>query len=182
MGGNFGMALIVLLLLMAAIFRSLKDSLFVIATLPMAVLGGVLGLRVLGLVSSQSLDLLSMIGFIMLLGMVINNAILLVAQTRSAERDGCSIDAALEQALQQRLRPILIAALTGVFGALPMAVNPGPGAVIYRGLAAVTVGGVALSLLFTIVLVPALLRLASARRVPQSDAEDVVYVPARAFR
>jgi Cu/Ag efflux pump CusA len=58
----------------------------------------------------------------------------------------------------QRLRPIFIGALTGVVGALPMAVNPGPGAVIYRGLAAVTVGGVGLSLVFTAVLVPAALR------------------------
>ena len=71
---------------------------------------------------------------------------------------------ALHQALDQRLRPILIGALTGVLGALPMAINPGPGAVIYRGLAAVSVGGVALSLVFLVVLIPALLRLADSRR------------------
>lgn len=182
MGGNFVMALLVLFLLMGAIFRSLKDSAFVMATLPTAVLGGVLGLRALGLVSNQSLDLLSMIGFIMLLGMVINNAILLVAQTRAAERDGLDIEDALRQALNQRLRPILIAALTGVFGALPMAVNPGPGAVIYRGLAAVTVGGVALSLLFTIVLVPALLRLVAARRAAPATRTGLIHQPViRAF-
>ena len=165
MGLNFVMALVVLFMLMAAMFRSLRDSAFVMATLPMAVLGGVAGLRALDLAAGQTLDLLSMIGFIMLLGMVINNAILLVAQTREAQAEGASLDDALKQALQQRLRPILIAALTGVLGALPMAINPGPGAVIYRGLATVSVGGVALSLLFTVVLVPALLRLA-ARRTP----------------
>ncbi|NZA25695.1 efflux RND transporter permease subunit [Luteimonas sp. SJ-92] len=170
MAGNFAMALLILFLLMAAMFRSLRDSAFVMATLPMAVLGGVLGLRALDLAAGQTLDLLSMIGFIMLLGMVINNAILLVAQTREAEAGGAGIDAALHQALEQRLRPILIAALTGVLGALPMAVNPGPGAVIYRGLAAVTVGGVGLSLLFTVVLVPALLRLAAARRPAPAPA------------
>jgi len=164
MGLNFAMALVVLFLLMAAMFRSLRDSAFVMATLPMAVLGGVLGLRALDLIAGQTLDLLSMIGFIMLLGMVINNAILLVAQTREVQAGGASLDEALKQALDQRLRPILIAALTGVLGALPMAINPGPGAVIYRGLAAVSVGGVALSLLFTVVLVPALLRLADAKR------------------
>jgi multidrug efflux pump subunit AcrB len=164
MGFNFVLALLVLFLLMAAMFRSLKDSAFVMATLPMAVLGGVLGLLALDLAAGQTLDLLSMIGFIMLLGMVINNAILLVAQTREAQAAGATLDAALKQALDQRLRPILIAALTGVLGALPMAINPGPGAVIYRGLAAVSVGGVALSLVFTVVLVPALLRLADARR------------------
>lgn len=164
MAGNFAMALLVLFLLMAAMFRSLRDSVFVMATLPMALLGGVLGLHALDLAAGQTLDLLSMIGFIMLLGMVINNAILLVAQTREAQALGATIEDALRQALEQRLRPILIAALTGVFGALPMAINPGPGAVIYRGLATVTVGGLALSLLFTVVLVPALLRLAAARQ------------------
>lgn len=173
MGINFTLALLVLFLLMAAMFRSLRDSLFVMATLPMAVLGGVLGLRALDLIAGQTLDLLSMIGFIMLLGMVINNAILLVAQTREAQAAGALLEAALKQALDQRLRPILIAALTGVLGALPMAINPGPGAVIYRGLAAVSVGGVALSLVFTVVLVPALLRLAESRRVREPRDEPV---------
>ncbi len=172
MGGNFAMALGVLFLLMAAMFRSLRDSAFVMATLPLAVLGGVAGLRVLDLAAGQTLDLLSMIGFILLIGMVINNAILLVAQAREAQAAGAALDDALRQALDQRLRPILIAALTGVLGALPMAINPGPGAVIYRGLAAVSVGGVALSLVFTVVLVPALMRLGDAwsgRREPAAE-------------
>lgn len=178
MGVNFVLALLVLFLLMAAMFRSLKDSAFVMATLPMAVFGGVLGLLVLDLVAGQTLDLLSMIGFIMLLGMVINNSILLVAHTREAQNAGASLDAAIRQALNQRLRPILIAALTGVLGALPMAINPGPGAVIYRGLAAVSVGGVALSLAFTVVLVPALLRLFAAR--PEDVAQRAGKAPVSA--
>ncbi len=165
---NFVLALLVLFLLMAAMFKSLKDSALVIATMPLAVFGGVLGLRALGLFTFQSLDLLSMIGFVMLLGMVVNNAILLVTQTRDAEREGMDIDAAVEQALTQRLRPIFIGALTGVVGALPMAINPGPGAVIYRGLAAVTVGGVGISLLFTALLIPAALRWQGQRRATQS--------------
>lgn len=167
MGGNFALALLVLFFLMAAMFKSIKDSAFVMMALPMALLGGVLGMRLLGALAFQPLDLLSMIGFIMLLGMVINNAILLVAQTRESQALGLDIDAAVEAALNQRVRPILIAALTGVFGSLPMAINPGPGAVIYRGLAAVTVGGVALSLVFTLVLMPALLRW-RGRRVAQA--------------
>ena len=161
---NFALALLVLFLLMGAMFKSLKDSALVLATLPLAVAGGVLGLRALGLFTFQSLDLLSMIGFVMLLGMVVNNAILLVAQTREAEAEGLGIDEAVEQALSQRLRPIFIGALTGVVGALPMAINPGPGAVIYRGLAAVTVGGVGLSLVFTALLIPAALRWLGHRR------------------
>lgn len=164
MGGNLAVALLVLFVLMTAMFRSLRDSAVVMASLPMAVFGGVLGLRLLDLAAGQTLDLLSMIGFIMLLGMVTNNAILLVAQTRQAQDDGASIDQALREALIQRTRPILIAALTGALGALPMAINPGPGAVIYRGIAAVSIGGVLLSLLFTVILIPALLRLQSHRR------------------
>jgi len=174
MGINFSMALVVLFLLMAAMFKSLRDSAYVMATLPMAVLGGVIGLRVLDLIAGQTLDLLSMIGFIMLLGMVINNAILLVAQAREGQAAGASLDDALKQALDQRLRPILIGALTGVLGALPMAINPGPGAVIYRGLAAVSVGGVALSLVFIVVVVPALLRLFEGHRVPRVAAKPAL--------
>jgi len=174
MGINFSMALVVLFLLMAAMFKSLRDSAYVMATLPMAVLGGVIGLRVLDFIAGQTLDLLSMIGFIMLLGMVINNAILLVAQAREGQAAGATLEDALRQALDQRLRPILIGALTGVLGALPMAINPGPGAVIYRGLAAVSVGGVALSLVFIVVVVPALLRLFEGDRVRAMTAEPAL--------
>lgn len=166
MGQNFLLALLVLFLLMAAMFRSLTDSALVMASLPLALLGGVLGLWALRLTVGQNLDLLSMIGFVMLLGMVVNTAILLLAQTRTAEQRGLGVEDALREAMNQRLRPVLIAALTGVFGALPMAISPGPGAVIYRGLAAVSVGGIALSLLFTFVLVPVLVRLTQTRRAP----------------
>jgi multidrug efflux pump subunit AcrB len=175
MGKNFALALLVLFLLMGAMFKSLKDSALVLITMPLAVLGGVLGLRALGLFAFQPLDLLSMIGFIMLLGMVVNNAILLIAQTREAQAEGAALEQALEQALSQRLRPIFIGAITGVVGALPMAINPGPGAVIYRGLAAVTVGGVALSLVFTAVLIPAVMRLIESRR--KTDAKPAAEYP-----
>jgi multidrug efflux pump subunit AcrB len=178
MGTNFVLALLVLFLLMGAMFKSLRDSALVMVTMPLAVLGGVLGLRALGLFAFQPLDLLSMIGFIMLLGMVVNNAILLIAQTREAQAEGLELTAAVEQALSQRLRPIFIGAITGVVGALPMAINPGPGAVIYRGLAAVTVGGVGLSLVFTAILIPALLRLIGGRKV-EAAARSAEFPPLR---
>ncbi|HQY35404.1 MAG TPA: efflux RND transporter permease subunit [Pseudomonadota bacterium] len=178
MGTNFVLALLVLFLLMAAMFKSLRDASLVILTMPLALLGGVLGLRALGLFAFQPLDLLSMIGFVMLLGMVVNNAILLITQTRAAQAEGQGLDRAVEIALEQRLRPIFIAALTGVVGALPMAINPGPGAVIYRGLAAVTVGGVGLSLVFTAILIPALMRLLGSRKAVVAPAEPE-YAPLR---
>lgn len=177
MGGNFAMAMLVLFMLMAAMFKSLRDSAYVMLSLPMAIFGGVLGLHAIGLIAFQPLDLLTMIGFVMLLSMVINNAILLIAQTRAAQAEGKALDDALSESLNQRLRPILIGALTGVVGALPMALNPGPGSVIYRGLAAVTVGGVGLSLVFTTVLVPALMRCLERRK---SVAQDAVAMPVAA--
>ena len=84
----FAMALIVLLLLMTVLFRSLRDSLIVLLTVPLALVGGVVGLRLLDLIKFQALDLLSMIGFVMMIGVIINHAILLVAAVRSVEARG----------------------------------------------------------------------------------------------
>jgi multidrug efflux pump subunit AcrB len=157
---NFLLALFVLFLLMAAMFKSLRHAIVVVLTVPLALIGGMLGLRVLGLFAFQPLDLLSMIGFIMMVGVVVNHAILLVDLTRTAQQSGASLDEAIRMSLNQRLRAILASTLTGALGALPMAVNPGPGSVIYRGLAAVNVGGVVVSLVFSLLLLPSLMRLA----------------------
>jgi len=173
----FAMALIVLLLLMTVLFRSLRDSVIVLLTVPLALIGGVLGLRVLDLVKFQALDLLSMIGFVMMIGVIINHAILLVAAVRSVESEGATLEEGIRAGLQQRLRAILASTLTGALGALPMAANPGPGSVIYRGLAAVNIGGVVLSLVFSLVLIPALMRLLAARHAVAAPAEPALMAP-----
>jgi multidrug efflux pump subunit AcrB len=160
----FALALVVLLLLMTVLFRSLRDSVIVLLTVPLSLVGGVVGLRLLDLVKFQALDLLSMIGFVMMIGVIINHAILLVAAVRSVEREGAALEESIRAGLQQRLRAILASTLTGALGALPMAVNPGPGSVIYRGLAAVNIGGVVISLAFSLVLIPALMRLLGSER------------------
>ncbi len=159
MGSNFGVALVVLFLLMAALFRSMKDSLLVLLAMPLAMVGGVIAIRLLNLITFQPLDLLTMIGFIILLGLVVNNAILLVHQTRSAEREGVSRHHAVEQALLIRLRPIFMSTMTSIFGMLPLLLMPGAGSVIYRGLAAVIVGGMVFSTVFTLLLLPCFLRM-----------------------
>ncbi len=159
MSRNFGLALVILFLLMAGLFRSLKDSAIVVLTIPLAWVGGVVALRLLNLVSFQPMDLLTMIGFIILLGLVVNNAILLVDQTRRAEQEGMSRDAAVEYALQVRMRPIFMSTLTSIFGMLPLVLLPGEGSVIYRGLATTIVGGMACSLVFTLFMLPSLLRM-----------------------
>ena len=167
----FALAIVVLLLLMTVLFRSLRDSVIVLLTVPLALVGGVVGLRLLDLVKFQALDLLSMIGFVMMIGVIINHAILLVAAVRSVEREGASLEESIRAGLKQRLRAILASTLTGALGALPMALNPGPGSVIYRGLAAVNIGGVVISLAFSLVLIPALMRLtARAHRAAPAAA------------
>jgi multidrug efflux pump subunit AcrB len=166
MGRVFGLALFVLLLLMTALFRSIRDSLIVLCTVPLALAGGVLGLRALGtLATFHALDLLSMIGFVMMIGVIVNHSILLVAAIRGEQRGGVVLEEAIRLGLNQRLRAIFASTLTGALGALPMAINPGPGSTIYRGLAAVNIGGVIVSLAFSVILVPAMVRLSGRREV-----------------
>ena len=174
MGTNFLLALLVLFMLMAAMFRSLRDAAVVVLTVPLALAGGVLGIRALDLVAFQPLDLLTMIGFIMMIGIIVNHSILLVDRTRDALNHGHSLEEALRMALNQRLCAMVASTLTGALGALPMVVNPGPASTIYRGLAAVNVAGVIVSMVFSIVLLPSLLRLVYERHVP---VEEVGTVP-----
>jgi multidrug efflux pump subunit AcrB len=166
MARNFAMALTVLFLILAGMFRSLRDSLLVLVAIPLASVGGVLMLRLLSLFGeTQVIDLLTMMGFIILLGLVINNAILLVDQTRQGERAGIPRREAVDQALRMRLRPIFMSTMTSLLGMLPLLVLPGPGSVIYRGLAAAIVGGMSVSLIFTLILIPCLLRLGESRQM-----------------
>jgi len=159
MAQNLAIALIALFLLLAALFRSVKDSMYVILTIPLASFGGVLALVILRLFTPQKLDLLTMVGFVVLMGLVVNNAILLVDQARSEMRAGATVRAAVESALATRTRPIVLTTLTTLFGMVPMVLVPGPGSVLYRGLGTVLVGGMAVNSVFTLVLLPTLLRL-----------------------
>jgi len=159
MSQSFILALIILFLLMAALFRSFKDSLLVVLTIPLATIGGIGFLQLTNLVIFQPLDLLTMIGFIILLGLVVNNAILLVYQTRIGEGEGLSRHNAVEQAVRLRLRPILMSTLTSICGMLPLLLIPGAGAELYRGIAAVIVGGMSISTVFTLIFLPSLLQI-----------------------
>ena len=162
MSGSFALAIVILYLLISALFRSFKDSLLVILTIPMATVGGIISLRLMDLAlfasGGQQMDLLTMIGFVILLGLVVNNAILLVYRARDGEREGMSRRDAVESAVRLRLRPILMSTMTSIFGMLPLMLIPGSGTELYRGMATVIVGGMLVSTLFTLVLLPSLLR------------------------
>ncbi len=171
MSKNFGLAVLILALIMAAMFRSIRDSLIVLLVMPLAIVGGVIGLRILNLFTYQSLELLTMIGFIILLGLVVNNAILLVHQTRAAERSGSTRADAVAQAIRIRARPIFMSTLTSICGMLPLMLVPGAGSDIYRGLATVIVGGMSVSAVFTLLLLPSILRLGESRQATGAGEE-----------
>ena len=171
MSGSFVLAIAILFLLMAALFRSFKDSVLVLLALPLATVGSLIALRLMNDVFgiAQPLDLLTMIGFIILLGLVVNNAILLVHQTRAMERHGLARRTAVTEAVGMRLRPILMSTLTSIFGMLPLLLIPGAGSELYRGLAAVIIGGMCVSAAFTLILLPSLLRIGEGASRPAGE-------------
>ena len=179
MGWNLLTAAIVLFLILAAMFRSARDAFIVMLSMPLAVAGGVAALRLLNLVTIQAMDLLTMIGFLILLGLVVNNAILLVMQTRNGLSAGLDRAAAVADAVRVRARPIYMSTLTSIFGMLPLMVIPGTGSQIYRGLATVIIGGMFVSAIFTLILMPSILRLPPAqfsrvfRRAPAPNVSGV---------
>ncbi len=170
--GSFLLAVVILYLLISALFRSFKDSLLVLLTIPMATVGGLVALRVLDLISGQTMDLLTMIGFVILLGLVVNNAILLVYRARDGEREGLNRHDAVQSAVRLRLRPILMSTMTSIFGMLPLMLVPGSGTELYRGLATVIVGGMLVSTLFTLILLPSLLRMGEDKESTQASAQS----------
>ena len=173
MSGSFLLAIVILFLLMAALFRSFRDSVLVLLALPLATVGSLVALRLMNDVFGlhQPLDLLTMIGFIILLGLVVNNAILLVHQTRAMERHGLARRAAVAEAVGMRLRPILMSTLTSIFGMTPLLLLPGAGSELYRGLAAVIVGGMSVSAAFTLLLLPSLLRIGEGAKRHEAEPD-----------
>jgi HAE1 family hydrophobic/amphiphilic exporter-1 len=109
-------------------------------------------------IANQPLDILTMLGFVILVGVVVNNAILIVHQALNNVRFSAMPhrDAVLES-VRTRLRPIYMSAATSVFGMLPLVLIPGPGSEFYRGLGSVVLGGLAVSTVFTVFVIPALL-------------------------
>ncbi len=160
MVGDLIVAMIIVYLVMAILFESFIYPLVIMLAVPMAAAGGVAGLAVLNLFYIQSLDMLTMLGFVILVGIVVNNAILLVHQTLIHLReDKMAPEAAITEATRNRIRPIFMSTLTSVFGMLPLVFSPGAGSELYRGLGSVVVGGLSLSALLTLLIVPPMLTL-----------------------
>ncbi len=152
---NLLLALVITYLLMAALFESWMYPLVILFSVPMGAVGGVLGLWVLNFFVYQALDILTMLGFIILIGTVVNNAILIVHQSLHYIRDGVEPRQAIPESVRIRIRPIFITTTTTVLGLLPLVIFPGAGSELYRGLGAVVLGGLVVSTMFTLFLVPA---------------------------
>jgi HAE1 family hydrophobic/amphiphilic exporter-1 len=152
---QLALSVAIVYLVMAVLFESFLYPLIILLSVPLAAAGGVAGLVVLNNYQFQPLDMLTLLGFVILVGIVVNNAILLVHQTLYHLRaDGMAAVEAILEATRNRIRPIFMSTLTSVVGMLPLVVSPGAGSELYRGLGSVVVGGLALSALLTLLVVP----------------------------
>ncbi len=157
---NLLLALLIVYLVMAILFESFIYPFIIMFSVPLATAGGVGGLALLNTYESQPLDMLTLLGFVILVGIVVNNAILLVHQTLVHMREeGMSPMESIMESTDNRLRPIFMSTLTSVFGMLPLVLFPGAGSELYRGLGSVVVGGLALSAVLTLLIIPPLLSL-----------------------
>jgi hydrophobic/amphiphilic exporter-1 (mainly G- bacteria), HAE1 family len=153
-------AIVIVYLVMAVLFESFAYPLIIMLSVPLATAGGVIGLTLTNLFTFQPLDMLTLLGFVILIGIVVNNAILLVHQTLYHIRtDKMPVADAVLEATSNRIRPIFMSTLTSVFGMLPLVLFPGAGSELYRGLGSVVVGGLSLSAVLTLAIIPPLLTL-----------------------
>jgi len=164
------LAILIVYLLMAALFESYTYPLVILFTVPLATVGGFLGLRLIRAFNpAQQLDTLTMLGFVILIGVVVNNAILIVHQALNfmRGRGGSETDKiepldarqAIRESVRSRIRPIFMTTTTSVCGMLPLVLMPGSGSELYKGLGSVIIGGLIIATLFTLIVVPLMLSL-----------------------
>ena len=169
--GNFIIAVFISYLLLVAIFSHWGYPLLVMTTVPVGIGGGLFGLWLLNAVGGnlsllgltdihQSFDVITMLGFLILIGTVVNNPILIIDRTmRNIKTRGmASVDAVLEST-RARIRPIMISSITTIFGLSPLVFNPGAGTELYRGLGAIVMFGLLFSTVITLTFMPTLLSL-----------------------
>lgn len=162
---NLLLALIITYLLMSALFESWLYPFIIILSVPLGAVGGFVGLWLLNQWVLQPLDVLTMLGFIILVGTVVNNPILIVEQALVHMREeGMEPHRAVLESVSTRIRPIFMTASIGLFGLLPLVISPGAGSELYRGLGAVLLGGLVFSTVFTLIYVPTIFSLVFSLR------------------
>ncbi|WP_299323953.1 efflux RND transporter permease subunit [uncultured Maribacter sp.] len=165
----FGLALLLIFLILAAQFESFIDPFIIILTVPMAVAGALFSLWLFG----QSWNIFSQIGTIMLIGLVTKNGILIVEFANQLREEGLGKREAILQASESRLRPILMTSLTIALGALPIALSLGAASTSRIGMGVVIIGGTMFSLMLTLFVIPALYMLWSREKVERPEFKEL---------
>ena len=144
------LAIVVVYMTLAAQFESFSQPLVIMASLPFAIVGAILGLLVVG----QTANMMSLIGFTMLLGLVTKNAILLVDYANQQIENGMPLEKAVLEACSLRLRPIFMTTFSTILGMMPIALGIGEGAELRQSMGVVLVGGLTTSTFLTLIIVP----------------------------
>lgn len=170
-----GLAIVFMYLIMVAQFQSLRSPFIVMFTVPLAFTGGLFGLWMTG----SEISVISMVGFVMLSGIIVNNGIVFIDYTNQLMEDGFGREDALVEAGRTRLRPIIMTALTTILGLSTMAVGVGMGADMVQPMAIVTIGGLIYGTVLTLIVVPCIYDLFHKKekarlRTSIEEAEDSV--------
>jgi len=158
---NVLLALVITYLLMCSLFESFLYPFVIMFSVPLSAMGGFIGLRLVSrFIEFQQLDVIGMLGFVILIGVVVNSAILIVHQALNNMRYyDMAPREAIRESVRTRVRPIFMTTTTTVFAMSPLVLVTGPGSELYRGLGSVVLGGLVASAIFTLVLVPTLFSL-----------------------
>lgn len=163
---------ILVYLVMVAQFQSLRSPFIVIFTIPLAFTGGMLALLICG----QDVSVVSMMGFVMLMGVVVNNAIVLVDCINRFRLDGMDMESAVIEAGAVRMRPVLMTAITTILGLLPLAIGLGTGAEMMQPVAIVCIGGLLYATLTTLVVIPIMYRVFAKKHMEKIAEEELEVV------
>ncbi|MFN3210042.1 MAG: efflux RND transporter permease subunit [Roseovarius sp.] len=165
---NYSVAIVIVYLLLVAIFTHWGYPLLVMATIPLGFAGGIVGLSMLNWVGallpaiglqpiSQPFDMITMLGFLILMGTVVNNPVLLVDRAmQNVRRDGTDPLEAVREAVASRLQAMMLSSTTTIVGLVPLVVIPGAGSELYRGVGAIVLFGIMGSVIVTLTFLPAL--------------------------
>ena len=163
---------ILVYLVMVAQFQSLRSPFIVIFTIPLAFTGGMLALLICG----QDVSVVSMMGFVMLMGVVVNNAIVLVDCINRFRLEGMDMESAVIEAGAVRMRPVLMTAITTILGLLPLAIGLGTGAEMMQPVAIVCIGGLLYATLTTLVVIPIMYRVFAKKHMEKIAEEELEIV------
>ena len=145
---------------MASLFESFLLPFVIMFSVPLSTIGGFLGLRLVNIFTYQPMDIITMLGFVILIGIVVNNAILIIHQAlNNIQYQKLPLREAVRESVRSRIRPIFMSVSTTLFGLSPLVIFSGSGSELYRGIGSVVLGGLFVSTLFTLLIVPALFTL-----------------------